>query len=88
MNFPVSLDELIAHQEHLIHRELTADQREAIAVWLPIINDVYEHGLDDGDLEMMGTYISRAVNHTVAHFLKAARAWMVFADESRTAAKA
>ena len=88
MNFPVSLDDFIVYQEQLAHRKVFHNEREAIAAWLPFINDAYENGLDEGDLDMIDTFISRADSPNVVHFLKVTKAWMVRADSSRKAATA
>ena len=84
MTFPVSVEDFLAHQEALIHRELSQMQQKAIAYWVPIINNVYLNGLEPEDITLMDGFIADAGERkALRNFLEAAKLWMILADKQR-----
>lgn len=84
MTFPVSVEDFIAHQEALANRELTSEERGAIAAWVPIFNDAYEYGLEPEDIAKIDSLISRRKEDTALHhFLGSAKLWMLYANQQR-----
>lgn len=72
MTFPATLKEFIAHQERLINRPLTEDEREVTAVWLEIINQAEPESVQAVD-ELIAQHSS---DEWITCFLTAVKKWM------------
>lgn len=84
MTFPVSVEDFIAHQEALIHRNLAPAERKLVATWVPLINDVYLNGLRAEDIAKIDSLINRRPKASLTrNFLEAAKLWMILADKQR-----
>lgn len=86
--FPLELDAFIAYQESGTGRELTANECEALAAWLPIINQAYMDGRK-GDyaavqdvLDILNHPLSESMERpALVQFLKSMRYWIACAWE-------
>lgn len=82
---PATPEDFTAYQERLIHRKLSAAEREATAVWLDIFNNIRTGNLDGAVAkEKIGYLIATNTDDDILHFLKAAREWIVYAGEGVT----
>lgn len=80
ITLPASLEAFVAYQEQLIHRKLSAAEREATAEWLTIFNDIATGDLDGiVALERIDHLINRTEDSDQLRLLTAAREWIVFA---------
>lgn len=84
--FPVTEEDFLDYQEKLTGRELTADERETIAAWVPVINSAYADGLSNSIMDELDGFITQnQEEYPVAMFLEKAKLWMKFAAAQRLA---
>ncbi len=84
ITFPATLETFVADQERMIHRKLSATEREATAAWLEIFNDVSVGNLDGATaLEKIDYIINSATDPDILRFLRAAREWIIVAKEAQ-----
>lgn len=92
--FPVSTDDFAAYQEQLMGRSMTNLERDALNVWVPIINDSFHDGQvgDHDTLTESQVYLSRLEmkhkeNQTLVRFLQSAQLWILYAWKQGAASK-
>lgn len=89
--FPVTLESFAAYQRQLVGRELTDNEQEACAAWVPIFNDAYKKGKAENqealveDVDRMDQLIAEhEANKILRRFFRGARRWIVYAwDQGR-----
>lgn len=86
ITFPTTPEAFIAYQEQLIGRELTRNERGAVAPWVKGINLSYEDGLEqdraalEDSLTKMDELIARRENSpAVQDILQVFRRWIIIA---------
>lgn len=91
LTFPVTVDSFAAWQAANMERELTDNERSAIAAWVPLFNDAYQDGIahDTGavkhTLNLLDEQIGQCVGRRfVCRFLEGCKLWVVYAWERGT----
>ena len=93
LSFPTTPEAFTAAQARITGKPMDANIQEAVGAWVPIFNDCFQFGRR-GDRAAMDTLVGRLAEldtlvgrldglnpstERLTRFLKAARAWMIYA---------